>query len=414
MSSVAGNPRKSIHPTRAKGSADTSPRSVVSPKPAIFQIHRPDTALFTSLDGLVKQTGEPAVRLRRLMCKELTDNALDACDTAGRPGQATIKRRGTDTYTVTDHGDGFVGSSDELAALFTVHRPMVSTKYLREPDRGALGNGLRVVVGCVVTAEGTVEIITRGRHVVLRPRRVGPTEIVSVSNVPWTTGTTLTVRLGPKIPGDDDDLQWAQTAIRFAIYAKIAAAPPAYTRQPSPHWLDVDVFTEALMLIEPDTVTVRQVVEMFDGCTGAKAGRLAAPFGRNRQTRSMSDSDAAALLASMPATAREVKHSALCPIGADAYDPDDFDYAHAKGVFTYGPHAQRAKIPFIIEAWVSARSRKGRSVEIERIFGNSRRSSATRSAHTATSTTATSGSSSPAADWMASASTTGRSATSRL
>ena len=70
---------------------------------------------------------------------------------------------------------------------------------------------------------------------------------------------------------------------------------PAYTRQPSPHWTDLDAFLKMLMLIEPDTATVRQVVEMFDGCSGGKGGKLAAPFGKNRQARSMSDDDAAAL-----------------------------------------------------------------------------------------------------------------------
>jgi hypothetical protein len=84
----------------------------------------------------------------------------------------------------------------------------------------------------------------------------------------------------------------------------------------------------------------------------------------------MTDDDAVALLASMQATAREVKHTALCPIGPDAYDPDDFDYASARGTFPYGAHAPCAEIPFVVEAWASATTRKGRSVEIEQVFGN--------------------------------------------
>ena len=92
-------------------------------------------------------------------------------------------------------------------------------------------------------------------------------------------------------------LHWAEQAINLA---RCAATPP-YAREASPHWIDLDAFVEMLMLIEPDTVTVRQVVEKFDGCTGAKAGKLAAPFGKNRMARSMSDDDAAALLRSMQA-----------------------------------------------------------------------------------------------------------------
>ena len=356
--SAVSKPRISDYPAP---DAMPSGRSAASTKPPIFQIHRPDTTLFTTLEGLTKQTGEPADRLRRLMCKEVADNALDACDAAGRPGQATIEKHGNDIYVVTDRGDGI--DSNDLAGLFTVHRPMISTKYLRKP----LGNGLRVVVGCVVAAGGAIEVTTRGKRTVLRPRRVGPTEIVEVSSAPDQIGTTLIVNLGPAIPHDDgDDLLMARAAIDFAKHAKA----PAFTRQPSPRWLDLDPFVEALMLIEPATVTVRQIIEQFDGCTGAKAGRLAAPFGKNRLARSMSDADAAALLKSMQASAREVKHTALCAIGSDAYHPDDYDYASANGTFRHGPHEPRATIPYAVEAWVCATTRKGKSAEIEQVFAN--------------------------------------------
>jgi DNA topoisomerase VI subunit B len=53
--------------------------------------------------------GVPAYRLRRLIAKEITDNALDAADRAGRPGAVTIERTGTDTYVVSDKGSGIDG-----------------------------------------------------------------------------------------------------------------------------------------------------------------------------------------------------------------------------------------------------------------------------------------------------------------
>jgi hypothetical protein len=340
--------------------------SLVSPNPPIFQIHKPDTFDFASLPGLTKVTGEPSRRLRRLLLKELIDNALDAADAAGRPGAATIEKRDPDTYVITDQGHGLDGAPDALAALFAIHRPMVSTKYLRRPLRGALGNGLRVAVGCVVVSGGTIEVIARGKHVVLRPRRAGPTEIVSTSNVADTIGTTLIVTLDPTIPYDDLDTMWAEDAISLGRFAN----GPAYDRAPSAHWIDLDAFVEMLMLIEPDTVTVRQVVEMFDGCSGGKAGKLAAPFGKNRPARSMSDADAAALLHSMQAAARVVKPNAFGLIGPDAFDPDDYSYASAKGTFAYGAHEPWAEIGHVVEAWVCATTRKGKSVEIDDLFAN--------------------------------------------
>lgn len=338
----------------------------VEHKPPVFQIHRPDTVLFTTLDGLTKQTGERPEHLRRVLLKELVDNALDAGDLAGRPGQVTVSKRGDETYIVSDQGNGIAGSPGDLAALCSVHRPMISTKYLRRPERGALGTGLRIVVGCVVAAGGTIEIITRGKSVLLRPRRVGPTEIVGVSDVPGAIGTTLIITLASAIPHDHLDLSRAQSAIHFA---QCADGVP-YARQASPRWLDADTFFEALMLIEPDTVTVRQVVEMFDGCSGGKAGKIAAPFGRNRIARSLSEAEAAVLLYAMQEIAREVKHASLCPVGPAAFDPDDYDYSRAIGTFTYGAHAPRASIPFIVEAWVCATTRKGTSVEIEQVYTN--------------------------------------------
>ena len=81
-------------PTYAMPSKVSAAPSAVSPNRPVFQLHKPDTFDLASLPGLTKLTGEPAYRLRRLLLKELADNALDACDAAGRPGQVTIEKRG--------------------------------------------------------------------------------------------------------------------------------------------------------------------------------------------------------------------------------------------------------------------------------------------------------------------------------
>ena len=47
---------------------------------------------------------------------------------------------------------------------------MVSTKLLRLPTRGALGNGLRVVAGSVLASDGFLVVITRNRRIELTPR----------------------------------------------------------------------------------------------------------------------------------------------------------------------------------------------------------------------------------------------------
>jgi hypothetical protein len=61
------------------------------PKAANFQVRRPDTLQFRSLEGTCRMAGVPPHRLRRLIAKEVTADALDACDRAGRPGMVTIE-----------------------------------------------------------------------------------------------------------------------------------------------------------------------------------------------------------------------------------------------------------------------------------------------------------------------------------
>ena len=46
-------------------------------EPNLKMAERPDWALFRNIDGLQQKAGVPAARLRRLVLKELADNAPD-------------------------------------------------------------------------------------------------------------------------------------------------------------------------------------------------------------------------------------------------------------------------------------------------------------------------------------------------
>ena len=46
-------------------------------EPKLKMAERPDWALFRNIDGLQQKAGVPAARLRRLVLKELADNAPD-------------------------------------------------------------------------------------------------------------------------------------------------------------------------------------------------------------------------------------------------------------------------------------------------------------------------------------------------
>ena len=76
---------------------------------------------------------------RRLSVKD-ADNALDQAGTC----RFGLLPEGDGAY-VEDDGGGIEGDDLRVAHLFSIARPMVSTKVRRMPTRGALGNGLRVV-----------------------------------------------------------------------------------------------------------------------------------------------------------------------------------------------------------------------------------------------------------------------------
>jgi hypothetical protein len=52
-------------------------RLASQPQPENFKFERPDFASFRTVEGLQQKAGVAANKLRRLIMKELTDNALD-------------------------------------------------------------------------------------------------------------------------------------------------------------------------------------------------------------------------------------------------------------------------------------------------------------------------------------------------
>src|SRR5262249_54367247 len=148
--------------------------------------------------------------LSRLVLKELADNGLD------NGAEVTVKAlpdRGS--YLIEDDGTGIDGTPEDIARLFSISRPMVSSKLLRLPTRGALGNGLRVVAAAVLASSGALAITTRNRRIALRPERDGTTTVVAVEEVAFPIGTRIEVRLGSAIECDQQTLQWAVVACRL-------------------------------------------------------------------------------------------------------------------------------------------------------------------------------------------------------
>lgn len=303
---------------------------------ALFE--REDWELFGSLATLAQKAGVPQRDLVAVAAKELADNALDAgaCVDVGLCAP--------DGFYVTDDGPGLpVSEPGEIARLFSIGRPLVSSKLWRLPTRGALGNGLRVVAGLVLATGGRLTVTTHGQILELTPRTDGLTdyEVVGTSS---DAGTRVEVHLGAGNSVTRDDLLWAGLATVFA-------SGTSYKGKSSPHWYDVESFST--LLRAAGQRPVRELLAELDGCSGGKAGQIAASF-KGRPARSLSRDEAERLLAQARLAARPVVPTRLGVIGAQEVLGDA--YAVATGAFPLPPAGGtlRATIPFVAEVWMES------------------------------------------------------------
>ena len=172
--------------TKSRPNGDATARDA---PPNLEMFSREDWELSRTVEGLQQKAGVPAARLRRLVLKELADNAFDTKTTV-KTGQIGAR------YFIEDAGPGLDGAPEEIAALFSIKRPMRSTKLLRLPQRGALGNGLRVVAGAVLASEGSLVVVTRDRRIVLHPQADGSTDVVKKTKADRSIGTRIEIGFG--------------------------------------------------------------------------------------------------------------------------------------------------------------------------------------------------------------------------
>jgi hypothetical protein len=304
-----------------------------------LKFERADWTSFRTIEGLQQKSGVAADKLRRLVLKELTDNALDT------DAQVHVGELPDAGYFVEDEGPGMDGTPEQVARLFSIGRPMISTKLLRLPTRGALGNGLRVVAGSVLASDGSLVVTTRNQRIRLRPERDGSTSVVNVKRVKSPIGSRIEISFGPAIPDDEDDnpLLWA----RRGIVMSAMGTEENYTGKSSPFWYDVPQFHE--LLSASSDRPVRDLVAALDGCTGARAGEIVTEAGLSRMLcANITRKQAAKLLDVARDYAKPVSSRRLGAVGPGRFS--DSAYAKSEGVVRFGSQPC-AEIPFVVEAW---------------------------------------------------------------
>jgi hypothetical protein len=292
---------------------------------------REDWTLLRTVPGVCQVAGVPPERLRRLVFKELADNGLDV-------GNCSGGEYGDGGYAIEDDGPGM---PPELAPhLFSIRRPLTSSKLLRLPTRGALGNGLRVVAGAVLASGGRLEVWTRNQHLRLFPRDNGET-VVEATAADFSRGTRVCVWLGSRIPSDPHADSWARQAIALA-------GGEVYHGKSSPHWYDADSFFELCQAAGAQTV--RDLVANLDGCTGGRAGQIAAPW-KGRLAASLTRIETEALDAAACGASKSVSAERLGALGADLFP--GYIYARATDTMVHGAGRGQAaaSIPYVVEVW---------------------------------------------------------------
>jgi hypothetical protein len=159
-------------------------------QPLLFS--RPEASLYTSLSTLPQRAGVSTEMLPSLVAKEFADNALDAADAAGRPGEVEIGIDRDGNLTISDAGIGIAHATPEkLASIFCVARAMISSKLLRRPTRGCVGNGLRVCLGWLTATRGRLIVETGDIRVELVPDIDGQSRIGKIETIEAIAGLRL-------------------------------------------------------------------------------------------------------------------------------------------------------------------------------------------------------------------------------
>lgn len=311
---------------------------MVNPIQTTQFLKRDDWTMFANINTLPQKAGVSKNEILKLVAKELTDNALD---TGANVRGGIIK--GCSGFYIQDDGAGIPGNDDQLAELFSINRPLISSKVIRKPSRGALGNGLRVVAGAMFSLGAKIIICTNGRTLEITPGTDGQANYKRIDGYDGT-GTRIEFYYPPGVVDDYDIGRWSEVATK-------ANRGKTYAGKTSLFWYDSDSFF-ALLQAAPPGVSIRQfLAEHFDGCSGRKAGNITADF-YNVDACALTRDQADQILDVGRELVKPVKPSRLPTVGEL-----DYQLAYKKTDTTIRISPARGKhgaiIPVVVEVWAT-------------------------------------------------------------
>jgi hypothetical protein len=304
----------------------------------VIEFEREHWALMKSAATLGQFAGCSQDDVPSVVLKELADNACDA-------GSGSVELLPDGTFVIEDDGPGIEGGGKHVAKLFSMDRPLVSTKQIRKPRRGALGMGSRVVAGAVYCWEGSLAVITKNERHVLTPQKDGTTSVISTpENHP--VGTRVEINFGRL--GSEDE--WRGLA---DLTVAASRGGSDYSGRTSAFWYDSDAFHDLCQ--SAVVATVLGLCEEFDGCSKAKATKVIGDLG-SRRANDLSREESDDLLRRLQLVAKPIKSSRLGGIGQDSC-PGEYSKVSAN-LYIGSGRGPIAEIPFVVECWANTTTGK--------------------------------------------------------
>jgi DNA topoisomerase VI subunit B len=178
----------------------------------VFEISR--AAEYFSVRELQAQTGQLAENFAKVVLKELVDNALDACETAGVKPEISIEVSGQDTISMAVHDNGPGLPPETIRRILNFSTRTSDKAAYCSPSRRAQGNALKTIIGIPSALGGKAPVIVESQEVRHSIRAwtdpAGNLQIDHHQDIFDCQGTRVTVML----PGADQLLSpnwWGQS-----------------------------------------------------------------------------------------------------------------------------------------------------------------------------------------------------------
>lgn len=300
---------------------------------------REDWKLFRNIETLCQKAGVSRSNIAKLVVKELVDNGLDAsdkCDLGLIPNE--------NGFYVRDYGSGMDESL--ISDLFSIGRNMITSKLLRLPTRGALGNGLRVVTGAVVSTGGKLFVSSHNKKYEVISLEDGSTEVQYIGYSDIYIGTRVDIILGSSLSVTEYTLKWGKEAILLNQGERCTA-------KTSPMWYTSESFFE---LVNAYNSKIIDLLLMFEGVTEKKLEKAfydKIDLYREADTFTFDETEQIMKILRSDDMFKHVKHAKLGYVG-DFYNGGMGAYSKKTGDFWIDSSKGEfgAKIPFTVECWV--------------------------------------------------------------